>query len=107
MKYDAKIDFPDVIIDTIISNKNENRHYFQAINKAYDRTINFQKGSHTFRISIDNIQINDSFTKIIIAIYSKKRTGYLFWWRIPVEFNSVKYSTGGNYLKVNYEQEAI
>lgn len=106
MKYESLIDYDEVDIDTLIFGSNEPASYFQAINKAYGKNINLKRGKHTLKIKIENIQINNSIAKIIIAIYSKNRTGYLFWWRIPVEFEGVDYSTGKNFLKVLYEVES-
>lgn len=103
MKYESLIDYDEVVIDTLIFGSNEPASYFQAINKAYGKNINLKRGKHTLKIKIENIQINNSMAKIIIAIYSKNRSGYLFWWRIPVEFEGVDYSTGKNFLKVLYE----
>ncbi|GAH05094.1 unnamed protein product, partial [marine sediment metagenome] len=103
MKYKSRIDYEDIDIDTGIYSGNEISLYFQATNKAYNKKINLEKGKHALKIEIKNIQINNSMAKIIIAIWSKNRVGYLFWWRIPVEFKEIDYSTGKNFLKVLYE----
>lgn len=103
MKYKSRIDYEDVDIDTGIYSGNERSLYFLATNKAYNKKINLEKGKHTLKIEIKNIQINNSMTKIIIAIWSKNRVGYLFWWRIPVEFKGIDHSRGKNFLKVLYE----
>jgi len=84
---------------------NESAFYFQATNKAYNKKINLEKGKHTLKIEIRNIQINNSMAKIIIAIWSKNRIGYLFWWRIPLEFKGVDHSRGKNFLNVVYKIE--
>jgi ABC-type multidrug transport system ATPase subunit len=103
MKYRALIDYHEVEIDTVILCSNEPTHYFQATNKAYNKRVDLKKGEHTLRIRIDDIQINNARAKVVIAIWSKNRGGYLFWWRIPVEFKGVDYSTGNNFLNVSYE----
>ncbi len=103
MKYESLIDYEDVDIDTGIYSGNETSLYFLVTNKAYNKKVNLKKGKHTIEIKIKNIQINNSMAKIIIAIWSKNRIGYLFWWRIPVEFKGVDYSSGKNFLKVVYE----
>jgi len=105
MKYESLIEYNKVDIDTVILSSNEPISYFQATNKAYSKNIDLQKGKHTLKIKIENIQINNAMAKIVIAIWSKNRREYLFWWRIPVEFNGVDYSTGKNFLNVLYEIE--
>lgn len=105
MKYESLIEYDKVDIDTVILSSNEPISYFQATNKAYSKNIDLQKGKHTLKIKIENIQINNAMAKIVIAIWSKNRREYLFWWRIPVEFNGVDYSTGKNFLNVLYEME--
>jgi len=106
MKYKSLIDYKDVDIDTGIYSGNETSLYFQANNRAYNKKINLKKGKHSIKIEIGNIQINNSIAKITISIWSKGRTEYLFWWRIPVEFKGVDYSTGKNFLKMLYEVES-
>jgi len=103
LKYESIKEYPDAEIDTVILSSNEHSLYFQATNKAYSKRINLKKGDHTLKIKIENIQINDALVKIVIAIWSKNKGGYLFWWRIPVEFKGVDYSTGNNFLNVSYE----
>jgi len=105
MKYKSLIDYKDVEIDTGIYSGNEISLYFQANNRAYNKKINFKKGKHFLKIEIKNIQINNSIAKITISIWSKGRTEYLFWWRIPIEFKGVDYSAGKNYLKMLYKVE--
>jgi len=102
MEYESSIDYNEVDIDTAILSSNESTFYFQATNKAYNKNIDLQKGKHALRITIENIQINNSMAKIIIAIWAKNRSELLFWWRIPVEFKGVDYSTGKNFLNVEY-----
>jgi len=105
MKYESLVNYNDVGIDTAILSSNESALYFQATNKAYNKKINLEKGKHTLKIEIKNIQISDSIAKIIIAIWLKNKGEYLFWWRIPVEFKGVDYSTGKNFLNVLYDVE--
>jgi len=103
MKYESLVTYNDIDIDIVILSTNEPTHYFQATNKAYNKKINLQKGTQNLKIKINDIQINNATAKIAIAIWSKKRRELLFWWRIPVEFKGVKYSTGKNFLNVVYE----
>jgi len=103
MKYESWIDYEDVEIDTGIYSGNDTSLYFQATNKAYKKKIDLVKGKHSLKIKIEDIKINNAMAKIVIAIWSKNRIGYLFWWRIPVEFKGANYSTGKNFLKVLYE----
>lgn len=105
MKYESLVDYNEVEIDTVILSSREPTAYFQTINKAYDRRIDLTKGRHSLKIEIKNIPMSNSMAKVVIAIYPKKRTGYLFWWRIPIEFKQFDYSTGKNFLKVSYEIE--
>jgi len=105
MKYKSLIDYPEAEIDTVILSSSEPRFYFQATNKAYNKRVDLKKGNHILKIKIENIQINNALAKVVIAIWSKSRGGYLFWWRIPIEFKGVNYSTGKNFLKVLYEIE--
>ncbi len=105
MRYESSVDYEDVDIDTAIYSGNEPLHYFQATNKAYAKKINLQKGKHTFNIKIEDIQINNAMAKIVTVIWSKNRSEVLFWWRIPVEFKGVDYSTGKNFLKMLYKIE--
>ena len=103
MKYESKVDYKDVEIDVTIYSSNENRLHFQATNKAFDKVVDLKKGEHIFRLKIENIQICNALAKVVVAIWSKDRGEYLFWWRIPVTFEGITHSTGKNFLKVCYE----
>ncbi len=105
MKYESLINCQDVDICTTIFSGNEVGLYFRATNKTYNQKVNLQKGKHMLKIEIEQIPINNSIAKIVINIWSKNRTELLFWWRIPVEFEGVAYSTGKNSLNVKYEVE--
>jgi len=100
--YESLLDYKDVDVNTTIYSGNEALCYFEATNKAYNKNINLQKGKHQLKIKIEDIQINNAMAKIVIAIWSKNREELLFWWRIPVEFKGVNYSTGKNFLNVEY-----
>lgn len=102
MKYESLVNYNEIDIDTVILSSNEPTFYFQATNRAYNKNINLQKGKHVLKIKIENIQINNSMAKITIAIWSKNRSEFLFWWKIPVEFKDVDYSTGKNFLNIVY-----
>ena len=103
MKYKTLIDYNEVDIDTAIYCSNEHTFYFQATNKAYNKEINFQKGSHELKIKLEDIRINNAMAKVAIALWTKNRNELLFWWRIPVEFKGVNYSMGKNFLNMVYE----
>ena len=105
MKYNSLVDYKEVDIDIAILSSNESAFYFKATNKAYNKIINLKKGEHALNIKIENIQINNAMAKIIITIWSKNRNRLLFWWRIPVEFREVHYSTGSNFLNVAYDMD--
>jgi len=107
MQYDSSVDYNNIVVDTIIICANDFAQYFQSTNSAYNQRIDLKKGRHTFKITINNIQINNSFAKVIIAISPEGKSGYLFWWRIPLKFKGIKYSTGINHLCVNYALDTI
>jgi lipopolysaccharide transport system ATP-binding protein len=103
MKYQSEINYEDVDVDIAIFNSYEPVLYFQATNKAYGRNIDLPKGNHSLKIEIIDIRLNNAMARIAIAIWSKRRSILLFWWRIPVNFEGVDYSTGRNFLNVTYE----
>ncbi len=103
MKYESLLNYDDIDIDVAILSSNEPSLYFQATNKAYSKKINFRRGIHEFKINVEDIKINNAMAKIGIGIWTKNRSELLFWWRIPIEFKGVKYSTGKNFLNVSYE----
>jgi len=103
MKYESLVNYNEADIDIAIWSSNEPVFYFQATNKAYNKKIDLKRGKHTLRIIIEDIRINNAMAKIAIAIWSENRTELLFWWRIPVEFKGVNYSTGKNFLNVLYK----
>ncbi len=103
MEYDSIIDYDEADIDIAILSSNELAIYFQATNRAYNKIINLKNGKHILDVKIEDIRINNATVKIAIAIWAKNRSELLFWWRIPVEFNGVAYSTGKNFLKVLYK----
>jgi hypothetical protein len=103
IKYESEVDFEDVDIDIAILSGNELSFYFQATNRAYQKRINLKKGNHILRIEIIDLRLNNTTAKIAIAIWSKERGSLLFWWRIPVDFEGVDYSTGKTFLNVTYE----
>jgi lipopolysaccharide transport system ATP-binding protein len=101
--YESTTDFNDIQIDTRIICTNDTGTYFQAINKAYDRNINLQEGKHIINITVENIQINNTYAIISFAIWTKQRTELLFWWKIPIKFTGVDYATGNNFLNISYD----
>jgi lipopolysaccharide transport system ATP-binding protein len=103
LKYQSKLYYEDVDVDIAIFNSHEPVPYFQATNKAYGRNIDLPEGNHSLKIEIIDISLNNAMAQIAIAIWSKKRAMLLFWWRIPVNFRGVDYSTGRNFLNVTYE----
>jgi lipopolysaccharide transport system ATP-binding protein len=103
LKYQSELNYEDVDVDIAIFNSYEPVLYFQATNKAYGRNIDLPKGDHSLEIKIIDIRLNSAMARIAIAIWSKRRRVLLFWWRIPVTFEGVDYSTGRNFLNVTYE----
>lgn len=103
IKYESLVNYDGTDIDIAILTSNEPLFYFQATNKAYKKKIDLKRGSHELKIKIEDIKINNAMIKIAIAIWSKDRSELLFWWRIPAEFKGFAYSTGKNFLNVQYE----
>lgn len=103
LTYKAKIDFPDINIDTAIWSSGDSRLYFQATNQAFSQRIDLHQGSGSIEVAIEDIPLCNTLSKIILAIWSQKRKELLFWWRIPVEFNSRDHSNGRNFLNVKYK----
>ena len=103
MRYQSEINYEEVDVDIAIFNSHEPVLYFQATNKAYGRNIDLPKGDHSLKMEIIDIRLNSAMARIAIAIWSKRRRVLLFWWRIPVTFEGVDYSTGRNFLNVTYE----
>ena len=103
MNYTALEDLPDVEVFASIWKQGETRLYYRASNKAYGRKIDLQKGTHKLKIEINDIPVSGSFARIVIDIYTKNTEKKIFWWRIPVEFDTTPYSTGDNFLKTSFE----
>lgn len=103
LNYHSIIHYHEVEVDIGILSSNESSVFFQATNKAYHKILDLPQNDHQLKIDIENIPIHNAIAKIAIAIWSKNRTELLFWWRIPVEFEGVQYSTGKNFLNVTYE----
>jgi hypothetical protein len=105
LSYESQCDFPDIEIDTAIHIDNDPRLYFQATNRAFSRRIDINRGTGTLEVTFKDIPLCQSRSKIILAIWSQKRTELLFWWRVPVEFQGKAYASGLNLLKIDYQQE--
>ncbi|MFH2107715.1 MAG: ABC transporter ATP-binding protein [Chrysiogenia bacterium] len=105
LSYEAQRSFPDIEIDTAISNGSDSRLYFQATNRAFGRRIDINQGTGILEITFKDIPLCQSWSKIILAIWSQKRTELLFWWRVPVEFRGQAHASGRNLLDIDYRQE--
>lgn len=103
LKYESELNYGDADVDIAIFGAYESLSYFQATNKAYGKIIDLPKGKHSLKIEIIDIRLNSAMVRIAIAIWSRRREGLLFWWRIPVTFEAVEYSTGRNFLNVTYK----
>jgi len=103
LKYESTKEYPNTEIDIAIYSSNEPSLHFQATNKAYKKEIHLSKGKNELTIHIKDIRINDAMGTICIAIWAENRTEHLFWWRIPVEFQSIAHSTGNNFLSVLFD----
>jgi lipopolysaccharide transport system ATP-binding protein len=107
LRYDSQKEFSDVKIDTVIYSSNNLGIYFQASNRAYNQIIDLKKGIHELTITIEDIKINFANGMITITIWENNNESQLFWWRIPVKFGGVDYSTGNNFQVVRYEQNQV
>jgi hypothetical protein len=107
INYESLKHYPDVDIDIAIYSSHEPNLHFQATNKAYNVMIDLFKGENKLEIIVENMRINRATALITIAIWPKNRSEYLFWWRIPVEFEGVNYSTGNNFLDVSFRQKSV
>ena len=105
LRYDSKTSYRDIEIDLGIYTDKEPGLYFQATNRAYQESLDLEDGSHQLKITLNDIPINDSQAKITVSIWSKNRAEKLFWWRIPVTFNGVRFSTGRNFLNARFAFE--
>jgi lipopolysaccharide transport system ATP-binding protein len=105
MKYDSGLHYADAEADLAIYSGEESGLYFQASNKAHQKDLTLNRGSHELRVEIKDIPLADALGTIAIAIWSKNRDDLLFWWRIPVLFLDVPHSTGRNFLCVEYSQD--
>jgi lipopolysaccharide transport system ATP-binding protein len=103
MKYDSSKDYKDVEVDLTILSFNEASTHFQATNKAYECNIHFKKGKGELKVVIQDIRVNNANGRIAIAIWTKNRIEWLFWWRIPVEFKGASHATGNNFLNAVFE----
>jgi lipopolysaccharide transport system ATP-binding protein len=102
LQYESSLLYDDVEIDIAIYSSNEQGVHFQATNKAYDQKIQIMENRHELKIEIKDLRINNATGLIAVTIWAKDRTEMLFWWRIPVEFEAVKHTTGNNFLNVSY-----
>jgi len=103
LRYNTQVDYLDAEVDIAIWTSHEMHFYFQATNKAYNKIIDLKKENNYLCIQIKEIRVNNAVGKIGVAIWAKNRSQLLFWWRIPVDFNGVDYSTGNTFLEVSYE----
>jgi lipopolysaccharide transport system ATP-binding protein len=103
LNYLSSQEYLNVEVDLAIVSSNEPTTYFQATNRAYGTKVDLPKGRNRLTIQIEDIPMNNAMAKVAIAIWAKGRTELLFWWRIPVEFKGINYSTGKNFLKARYE----
>jgi len=101
--YSSEISYLDAEVDLGIYSTNEPNLHFQATNRAYGKSVNLTAGRHCLRIILEDIRINGGKALIACAIWSRDRREQLFWWRIPVSFEPVEYSTGNNFINVTFE----
>jgi lipopolysaccharide transport system ATP-binding protein len=103
LNYVSSQEYREVEVDLRISSSNDPATYFQATNRAYGTQIDLPIGRNRLTIAIEDIPINNATAMVGIAIWAKRRTELLFWWRIPVEFKGINHSTGKNFLNARYE----
>ncbi|RPH51028.1 MAG: ABC transporter ATP-binding protein [Desulfobacteraceae bacterium] len=103
VSYNTKIDYLDAEVDIGILTSHHLSNFFQATNKAYEKTINLKKDTTSLFINIKDIRVNNATGNIHINVWSHNREELLFWYRIPVEFLGVDHATGNTFLDVLYE----
>ena len=104
LHYRTVTDYKDVEIDVAIICAADSGLYFQATNRTFKKSIDLTEGEHEISIKIDSIYIHDSFAKVAIAVWSKNRHELLFWWRIPVEFETIDGCNGSNFINMTFTE---
>jgi energy-coupling factor transporter ATP-binding protein EcfA2 len=107
LRYRSDKEYRNVEVDTGIFSDNQAGLYFQASNKAYEKTIDLPVGKHEFSIDFKQLQISGSRVVIALSIWTENRTELLFWWRIPIYFSRAEFSTGPNFIKLNYSVSSV
>jgi len=103
LPYRADEDYEDVEIDITLYDSRDIDLHHQATNAAYGQRVDLRTGAGVLRIAVDHIALNGGLGKIAIAIWDAGRTEQLFWWRIPLDFDSVPHATGKNCLPARFE----
>ncbi|CDH43062.1 ABC transporter ATP-binding protein [Candidatus Contendibacter odensensis] len=100
--YHAESALEDIEVDTAIRTSSESGFHFQATNRTYDRKLDLPRGEGRLLICIESVRVNSMGGKLIIAIWQKDRSALFFWWRIPIQFESMPASTGSCFYDVGY-----
>lgn len=102
LDYESKVDLNNIEIEIRINK--ENRIYFQATNRSYNKIINIKKGKGCIEIIIPNIPINDSEATFSVTIWKEKREIILFWWKnIKVTFRPINFCSSDNFLNLSFK----
>lgn len=103
LPFTATDDYEDVEIDITLYDMRDVDMYHQATNAAYGQRVNLSAGPGVLEVALERLHLNGGLGKIAIAIWDRGRTEQLFWWRIPLDFDSVPYATGKNFLPARFE----
>jgi lipopolysaccharide transport system ATP-binding protein len=103
LRYRCQHDYDDVEVDVAIYDDRDHALYHQATNHAYGTRVDLHKGTRQLTVRVENIQINGSMGRIVLAVWARGRSEQLFWWRIPVEFKAVEEATGRNFLRASFK----
>ncbi len=100
--YHSTKTYKNIEVGVAIYSSHEPGQHFQATNKTFNEVIDLLEGNHFLQILLKKIMINGGLGTIALSIWSENRTEQLFWWRIPVEFDSIPLSTGNNFINVEF-----
>lgn len=77
--------------------------FFQASNKAYEKTIDISHGKGIIKISIRDINLNNFRSYLYLAIWERNREKLILWWRnIPVIVQGNSLMAGWGHFNIDY-----
>ena len=104
--YRSSRTYSNAEVDLAVYSSREPNQHFQATNKAYRKEVHLSEGEHRLRITFHDIRINGAQALITCTIWTEDRGEQLFWWRIPVSFEAVDYSSGNNFIDVSFQHRS-